>query len=78
MTIAALRRQNLTDFGFGARKATRNLRVIKWLGTNPRRRDLHFLRQFVVPMTALRKVADAQESLRAQFAEPQRKRDDAS
>ena len=48
----------------------RNLRVVKWIGTVPAAGVCAFCgRQFAVPMTALRKVADAQESLRVQFAE---------
>jgi hypothetical protein len=47
-----------------------NLRVLKWLGTVPAvgvctACDL----QFKVPTTTLRRVADAQESLRKQFVE---------
>jgi hypothetical protein len=47
-----------------------NLRVLKWVGTVPAIEictacDL----QFKVPMTTLKRVADAQESLRKQFAE---------
>jgi hypothetical protein len=48
----------------------RNLRVIKWLGTIPAVAVCTFCdRQFVVPMTALKRVAEAQEYLRVQFAE---------
>ena len=47
-----------------------NLLVLKWVGTVPAVGictgcDL----QFKVPMTTLRRVADAQESLRKQFVE---------
>jgi hypothetical protein len=64
--------------------ATRHLRVTKWLGMIPAGAipavgiRTFCERQFVVPMTALRKVADAQESLRVQFTEHKCKHDDAS
>lgn len=48
----------------------RNLRVLKWLGTVPVVgicTDCE--RQFKVPMDAMKRVADAQESLRKQFVE---------
>jgi hypothetical protein len=50
--------------------AKANLRVLKWIGTVPAvgvctACDL----QFKVPTTALKRVADAQESLRKQFVE---------
>jgi len=61
------------------RMATRNLRVTKWLGTIPAVGICTFCnRQFVVPMAALRRVGDAQESLRIQFNEHKCKREDAS
>jgi hypothetical protein len=48
----------------------RNLRVVKWLGTTPAVAVCTFCdRQFTVPLTLLSRVADAQESLRVQFAE---------
>ena len=48
----------------------RNLRVTKWLGTVPAIGVCTFCdRLFYVPLTALKRVADAQESLRVQFAE---------
>ena len=48
----------------------RILRVTKWLGTIPAVGVCSFCdRQFYVPLTALKRVADAQESLRVQFAE---------
>ena len=47
----------------------RNLRVVKWLGTVPAIGVCAFCnREFKVPMTALKRVADAQEALRLQFA----------
>ena len=52
------------------RMPKRNLRVVKWLGTIPAVAICTFCdRQFVVPMTALKRVGDAQENLRVQFAE---------
>ena len=46
----------------------RNLRVIKWLGTVPAIGVCSLCnRQFTIPMTAITKVADAQEALRLQF-----------
>jgi hypothetical protein len=48
----------------------RSLRVIKWLGTVPAFGVCSVCnRQFTVPMTAITRVADAQEALRRQFAE---------
>jgi hypothetical protein len=48
----------------------RNLRVTKWLGTIPAVGVCTFCdRLLYVPLTALKKVADAQESLRVQFTE---------
>ncbi len=48
----------------------RNLRVVKWLGTIPAVGACTFCdRLFNVPMTALKRVSDAQESLRFQFAQ---------
>ena len=50
--------------------ATRNLRVVKWLGTVPAvgictKCD----RNFKVPLDFLKRTSDAQESLRKQFVE---------
>jgi hypothetical protein len=48
--------------------AQRNLRVTKWLGTVPALGICTSCnREFKVPLTAMRRVADAQESLRIQF-----------
>ena len=50
--------------------AQRNLRVLNWIGTVPAIGACTFCGlQFKVPFTALKRVADAQESLRVQFAE---------
>ena len=58
---------------------TRNLRVLKWLGTVPAVGVCTLCnREFKVPMTALKKVADAQESLKVQFAEHKCKGEGAS
>jgi hypothetical protein len=57
----------------------RNLRVVKWLGAVPAVGICTFCdRLFAVPMTALKRIADAQESLRVQFTEHKCKREDAS
>jgi hypothetical protein len=57
----------------------RNLRVVKWLGQVPAIGVCTVCnRQFKVPMTAMKRVADAQESLRLQFTEHKCKGDDAS
>jgi hypothetical protein len=46
----------------------RNPRVIKWLGTIPAMGVCTFCNtQFSVPLNSLKRVADAQESLRVQF-----------
>jgi hypothetical protein len=59
--------------------AKRNLRVVKWLGTVPAIGVCTLCnREFKVPMTAMKRVADAQESLRVQFAEHKCKREDTS
>lgn len=59
--------------------AKRNLRVVKWLGTVPAIGVCTLCnREFKVPMTAMKRVADAQESLRIQFAEHKCKREDTS
>ena len=48
----------------------RRLRVLKWLGIVPAVGVCTLCnREFKVPMTAMKRVADAQESLRVQFAE---------
>jgi hypothetical protein len=50
----------------------RNLRVLKWLGTVPAIAICTECdREFRVPLTDLKRVVDAQESLRLQFAEHQ-------
>jgi hypothetical protein len=50
----------------------RNLRVIKWLGTIPAVGVCTFCNtHFAVPLSSLKRVADAQESLRVQFTEHQ-------
>jgi hypothetical protein len=55
----------------------RNLRVLKWLGTVPAVGVCTLCnREFKVPMDAMKRVADAQESLRLQFAEHQCERED--
>jgi hypothetical protein len=57
----------------------RNLRVVKWLGTIPAIGVCTFCNcQFKVPMTAMRRVADAQESLRLRFAEHKCESEDVS
>ena len=48
----------------------RNLRVVKWLGTVPAVGVCpDCARTFKVPLDSLKKTAEAQESLRKQFAE---------
>ncbi len=50
--------------------AKRHLRVLKWIGTIPAVAVCTGCeRQFTVPLSALKRVADAQQSLRVQFAE---------
>ena len=57
----------------------RNLRVTKWVGTIPVVGVCTFCdRLFNVPVTALKRVRDAQESLRLQFAEHKCKRETGS
>ncbi|MGA2645519.1 MAG: hypothetical protein ABSF15_12450 [Candidatus Sulfotelmatobacter sp.] len=52
--------------------AKRNLRVLKWLQTVPAIAVCtNCNREFKVPLAALKRVADAQEDLRVQFAEHQ-------
>jgi hypothetical protein len=50
-------------------KAQTSSAQVAW--NRPGCRNLHYLsnREFKVPMTAMKRVADAQESLRVQFAE---------
>jgi hypothetical protein len=56
-----------------------NLRVVKWLGTTPVVAVCTFCdRLFSVPMAALKRIANAQESLRVQFTEHKCKRENAS
>jgi hypothetical protein len=48
----------------------RRLRVLKWLGTVPAVGTCTICnREFKVPITAMKRVADAKENLRVQFAE---------
>jgi hypothetical protein len=48
----------------------RNLRVVKWLGMVPVVATCTSCgREFKVPVTSIKRVSDAQESLRVQFAE---------
>ncbi len=50
--------------------STRNLRVLKWIGTIPAIGECSLCNcQFTVPLTALKRVADAQQSLSLQFAQ---------
>jgi hypothetical protein len=57
----------------------RNLRVIKWLGTVPAIGVCTLCnRQFTVPMTAITRLADAQEALRLQFARHKCEREETS
>jgi hypothetical protein len=52
------------------RMTKRNLRVVKWLGQVPAIGACTVCdRQFKVPMTSLKSLVDAQDSLRVQFAE---------
>jgi hypothetical protein len=52
------------------RMQQRNLRVIKWIGTIPVIGVCTVCdRSFTVPLPALKRVVDAQESLRVQFAQ---------
>jgi hypothetical protein len=56
----------------------RNLRVLKWIGTTPAVAVCTSCnREFKVTLEALRRVADAQESLRLQFAQHPCKQDKA-
>jgi hypothetical protein len=57
----------------------RNLRVLKWLGTIPAIAICTSCNcEFKAPMSALKRVADAQESLRIQFAEHKCKSENAN
>jgi hypothetical protein len=57
----------------------RNLRVVKWVGTVPAIGLCTFCnRQFKTPLDSMKRVSDAQESLRIQFTEHKCKREDAS
>jgi hypothetical protein len=57
----------------------RNLRVTKWVGTVPAIGVCTFCnREFKVPMNSMKRVSDAQESLRVQFVEHKCKREDES
>jgi hypothetical protein len=57
----------------------RNLRVLKWLGQVPAIGVCTFCnREFKAPMTVLKRVSDAQESLRVQFAVHECKGEDGS
>jgi len=50
--------------------AKRNLRVLKWLGTVPAVGVCTVCgQQFTVPVAALKKVGDAQQSLSSQFSQ---------
>jgi hypothetical protein len=57
----------------------RRLRVLKWIGTVPAVGTCTLCGcEFNVPVTALKRVADAQEILRVQFAEHECGREDGS
>ena len=57
----------------------RNLRVDKWIGTVPAIGVCSYCcMQFKVPMTAMKRVAEAEQSLRVQFTEHKCKPEDAS
>jgi hypothetical protein len=50
----------------------KRLRVLKWLGTVPAVGVCTLCnREFTVPVTAIKRVADAQESLKLQFDQHQ-------
>ena len=56
----------------------RNLRVLKWLGTVPAVAVCTFCnREFKVPLAAVKRVPDAQENLKLQFAEHECQRHDS-
>ncbi len=53
----------------------RRLRVLKWIGTVPAVGVCTLCnREFTVPVTAIKRVADAQESLKLQFDQHQCKK----
>lgn len=55
----------------------RNLRVVKWIGTIPVIGVCTVCdRSFTAPLPAMKRVADAQESLRVQFADHKCKREE--
>jgi hypothetical protein len=57
----------------------RNLRVLKWLGTVPAVGVCTLCnREFKVHMNAMKRVADAQKSLRVQFGQHKCKGEDAN
>lgn len=57
----------------------RNLRVLKWLGATPAVAVCTCCsRDFKVPLESLKRTAEAQESLRKQFAEHKCKLPDSS
>jgi hypothetical protein len=57
----------------------RNLRVVKWVGTVPAIGFCTYCnRQFKTRLDSMKRVADAQESLRVQFTEHKCEREDAS
>jgi hypothetical protein len=59
--------------------AKRNLRVVKWVGTVLAIGVCTLCnRQFKVPLSSMKRVADAQESLRVQFTEHKCKGENAS
>ena len=61
------RRSTVTSTPYGK---TQTARVLKWLETIPAVGVCTLSnRQFNVPLTSLKRVADAQQSLSAQFAE---------
>jgi hypothetical protein len=48
----------------------RNLRVLKWIGVTPAVATCTLCkREFKVPLAALKRLSDAQENLKLQFAE---------
>jgi hypothetical protein len=48
----------------------RNLRVVKWIGTVPAIAACSLCqREFVVPVSAIKRLADAQQNLMTQFEE---------
>lgn len=64
MALAALENEA------GRVSAKRNLRVAKWIGTTPAVGVCtRCAREFSVPVTSLKRLADAQQSLTTQFNE---------